>query len=210
MSPEAPLPPPESVELLRRAQGGEPAALDRLLERYYPRVLGMVRSRLGAELRRSTESADVVQEAFGQAVAAFDRFEMRDDEAFVRWMAALVENRLRDLAKYHGRAKRSAAREVHLESMLGGAGESQGFDPADSRAAAPSELVSQREQQQRVNAALARLAPELREVVELRTAGVEWHEVARRMGLNGIPAARSLHARAMLALMKTCDDGAGG
>jgi RNA polymerase sigma-70 factor (ECF subfamily) len=199
----------DSVELVRAAQRGEKDALGRLMERYYPRVLGIVRARLGDELRRNTESIDVAQEAFGQAVRAFEHFELRDDDAFVRWMAQLVENRLRDLAKYQGRAKRGAGREVHLESLLAAGGSlSHAFDPADS-AVTPASEVAKNEEQQRALAALAKLPAEQREVLRLRAAGVEWNHVAERLGLASVGAARGLHARAALALMRACE-GPGG
>jgi RNA polymerase sigma factor (sigma-70 family) len=194
----------DSVELVRAAQGGDRAALGALMERYYPRVLGIVRARLGDELRRNTESIDVAQEAFGQAVRAFERFELRDEESFVKWMAQLVENRVRDLAKYQGRAKRDAGREVHLESLLAAASASRAFDPADS-GATPAEQVAKVEEQALAMAALAALPEDQREVLRLRAAGVEWTQVAEKLKLGSVGAARGLHARAALALMRACE-----
>jgi len=199
----------DSVELVRAAQHGDKAALGALMERYYPRVLGIVRARLGDELRRNTESIDIAQEAFGQAVRAFERFELRDEDGFVKWMAQLVENRLRDLAKYQGRAKRDAGREVHLESLLAGVSASGAFDPADS-GATPAEQVARAEEEARALAALAALPEEQREVLKLRAAGVEWTDVAARLGLGSVGAARGLHAKAALALMRACEGGARG
>lgn len=199
----------DSVELVRAAQGGDRAALGALMERYYPRVLGIVRARLGDELRRNTESLDVAQEAFGQAVRAFERFELRDEDGFVKWMAQLVENRVRDLAKYQGRAKRDAGREVHLESLLAAASTSRAFDPADS-GATPAELVARAEEQARALAALAALPEGQREVLRLRAAGVEWTQIAQKLGLGSVGAARGLHARAALALMRACEGKGGG
>jgi RNA polymerase sigma-70 factor (ECF subfamily) len=195
----------ESVELVRRAQRGDGAAFAELLERYYPRVQALVRARMGSELRHFVESADVVQETMGQVLRSFERFDMRDEDALVKWLSQLVENRLRDLAKHHGREKRGSGRERHLESVLHrGPGAPGAPEPAASDEG-PLEGAERGEETERLERALAALSPEHRRAIEARGAGVEWAELARELGLNSIGAARNLHARAMLALVQSME-----
>lgn len=196
----------ESVELVRRAQRGERSAFERLLDRYYPRVLEVVRHKLGPELRSYTESTDVVQETMGQVLLSFDRFEMRDEEALVRWISGLVENRLRDMAKFHRRAQRDRKREVPLagpSSTLAGAPE-----PAQS-AVSPLEALARREQSDKVRSVLEGLPEEQREILQRRNNGETWEAVAEGMGLGKISAARTLHAKATMALMRGVADDTG-
>ncbi len=82
----------ESIELVRRAQGGELEALDRLFERYYQRVHAIVRIRLGDELRRNLESGDVLHEALIEAIRSFHQFDARDEASLIHWLAKIVEN----------------------------------------------------------------------------------------------------------------------
>lgn len=191
-----------SVELVRRAQHGDGAAFSELLERYYPRVLALVRARMGSELRHFAESADVVQETMGQVVRSFERFDMRDEDALVRWLSQLVENRLRDLSKHHGREKRGSGRERHLESVLHAG-------PAIPEPAAevegPLEGAARAEEAERLESALLLLAPDERRAIEARNAGVEWTRLTDELGLHSVGAARNLHARAMLALMRAME-----
>lgn len=200
----------ESVDLVRRAQGGDREAFGQLLDRYYERVLRIVRARLGPQLRQYTESADVVQETMGQVVRAFERFDMQDEESFVRWLSRLVENRIRDLAKFHGAGKRDRGREQLLEEAALGAGAAEG--PGDG-GETPSVVVARGEMQERVAAGLARLEERERALIERRNEGRKWADIAAELGFPSEGAARMAHSRAMMALMRAvsrCDPRADG
>ncbi|WP_419192098.1 RNA polymerase sigma factor [Engelhardtia mirabilis] len=211
-STDAPEPRPEaaldeSLNLVRGAQAGDSAALDALFARFYPRVLAIVRRRMGQGLRRHHESLDVAQEAMAEAIRGFDRFELRDETAFTAWLAGIVENRLRDLAKYHRRAKRDAGREVRASSLDPDAIAPP--EPGDrSTEATPSELVAEHEQHGRARAALERLPHRQRRAIELRLEGRSWAEVARLLDFPSEGAARMFHSRAMVTLAR--ESGAGG
>ena len=192
----------ESIELVRRAQAGEGEAFAALIERYYGRVLAVVRRRLGPELRRELESGDVVQEAMVEVIRTFDRFDMRDERALVRWLAGLVENRIRDFAKFYGAERRERRREVAppREADSGERGGGPLLPPDQGRS--PLEEVARREQRERMQAALATLNPRYRAVIEARREGARWSEVARRLELSSDGAARILHSLALVTLMK--------
>lgn len=192
--PEDP-PPAGTLELLREAQAGSASALAALLERHQARIRALVRQRLGQELRRELDSGDLVQEALVEVVQAFPRFELRDERSFVRWLAALVENRLRELARFHGREKRDLRRRVALPSEDGSVA-----GPADP-GPSPSQEARGAETEERLAVALAELPPHWRAVLELRRAGLEFEAMAERLELKSAGAARMLHARARVALL---------
>ncbi|MEM7307350.1 MAG: sigma-70 family RNA polymerase sigma factor [Planctomycetota bacterium] len=204
------MPAPEphaTIELVKRAQAGDTGALDDILRRYYPHVLRIVRARLGAGLRRVAESGDVVQEAMGEVVVGLDDFRVRDDDAFIKWIASLVENRIRDLAKFHAREKRDLARVIPLAPPPGDS--APGIDPARSTLR-PDERAAENELADRVRAAIAGLQEHQQEVIALRSRGLPWPEIAERLGLPSSGAARMLHARARVELMKRVGGGSGG
>jgi RNA polymerase sigma-70 factor, ECF subfamily len=194
------LPEPPLIELLRRAQTGDGAARDQLFERVYERVLAIVRGRLGAGLRRFHESQDVVQEALLQAVRSLGQAQLADEAALLSWLASVVENRLRDLAKFHGAQRREAERERRETSI-----DPDGVGLWEARAGAapgagPASLAAESEQQERLRAALQQLEPKRAQAIEYRSQGLSWAEVAERLGLPSEGAARMLHARALVDL----------
>ncbi|MEZ5979947.1 MAG: sigma-70 family RNA polymerase sigma factor [Planctomycetota bacterium] len=191
-----------TLELVQRAQKGDESALSDLLARYQERVRALVRRRMGRGLRAELESGDMVQEAMVEVLEGFSRFEMRDETAFVRWLSTLVENRLREVARFHGAAKRDRAREVHVDQARGSDDRPRAAELVDAHAATPSEDVSRRELGELVHEALAKLDERHRRVLVLRQTGAEWESVAHDMGLGSAGAARMLHARARVALMK--------
>ena len=185
-----------TMDLVRRAHGGDGAALDRIIDRYYERVRRIVRLRLGSALRKRVDSSDILQEVFLEAVKRFDRFEMRDDGSLIHWMACMVESRIRDAADYFGAAKRDAGREVPL------AGDSTQLDrDLTAGGLLPAESAQRQEQIARLEAAIERLSPPDRELILLRDyAGLSWERIAELTGRPTPDAARMAHAEAVKRL----------
>lgn len=189
-----------TVELVRLAQRGSERALGELVERYLPRVRTVVRARLGHGLRRELESGDVVQETLIEVLVNLDRFEQRDEGSFVRWIAAIVENRLRQDARFFRAQRRDRARELALDSGPEG-GRRARFEPA-VEGEGPASSAERREQLERLRAARAGLSERHRAVLEQREAGASWDAVAAALALASPDAARMLHARAKAALVR--------
>ncbi|MEO0651058.1 MAG: sigma-70 family RNA polymerase sigma factor [Planctomycetota bacterium] len=195
--PEPPTDPPATLDLVHRAQAGDAAALEGVVARTYPRVLEIVRQRLGPGLRRYAESGDVVQEAMGELARGIEDFEPRDEAALVRWMARVVENRLRMLARHHARGKRDG--NVVSLARLGGPAAASEFEPAKSTLS-PLDKAARSEELERLRAAIEGLEPKHRAVIEARREGATWDAVAQAIDLPSAGAARMLHVRAMAAL----------
>lgn len=183
-----------SIDLIRRFQAGDPAALERLFERYYRRVREIARVRAGPRVRRLVELDDLVQEAFLSSLSAFERFDVNEEGRLVDWFARVVERRILAVLERQGAAKRDRAGERSLD---------------DSRAPiAPSELpctestrvpsrVARDELSELVVECLHEMPERRREVILLRDFGEgAWSYVADRLDCKSADAARQLYLRA--------------
>ncbi len=197
------------LELLDRSRAGDVHAREQLFEACYPRVLQIVRSRLGGGLRRFHESGDVVQEALLLATRDLDRVEVQDEDALFGWLARVVENRLRDLAKFHGATKREAGRERREASLAGDEEPNFLVEHGGTSEATPSAVVAGNEELESLTAALSTLDDKRRRVIELRYSQIPWADVARELDLPSAGAARMLHARALIDLGRALGGHAG-
>ncbi len=192
-----------SLDLVLRAQGGDRASLDRLIERYRERVLKIVRLRLGTKLREQVDSEDILQETFITAVRKLESFEMREEASLIHWLARLAERQIIAAADFHGARKRDHGRNVSLSGSVRGdaASGTQVFFATDTTQ--PLARLARAEEGRIVEDCLARLAEEYRELILLRNyAGASWETVAEETGRPSPAAARMMHARAMVELGK--------
>ncbi len=190
-----------SLDLVRRAQGGENSALSELFARYYDRVHRIVRLRLGRGLRGHLESVDILQETFAAAVFAFDRFEMRQESSLLRWLARIAENQIRAAADYHFAQKRNRQGDVALQLARAALDSGEVVcDPSDD-GPQPLEGLVHDEDLEIVESCLAKLRPHYRDVILMRDyVGGRWEDVRRWLDANSVEAVRMLHARAVTEL----------
>jgi RNA polymerase sigma-70 factor (ECF subfamily) len=175
-----------------RDLGGERSALETLLERHLPLLHGYVRTRLHGSARVRESSADVVQSVCRRVLAARESFEFRGDEGFRAWLLTTAMNRLRARGRYERQQRRDPAREVRA------------LDHEPVTAAAflltPSQDAIGRETEAAIDASLAALSEDHREVLTLaRLVGLPHRAIAEVMGRSE-EATRQLLARATLAL----------
>lgn len=181
------------AELLLRAKGGEPGALNELHTRYEKRVLGVVRRRLSPALRCRFDSTDVVQSVFEDVIRDLPRFEDRGEEAFRHWLYMKAENKVRDAWRKRLRPD-GGLREERLDSKDDGR-------PAASRG--PATQAGEGDDVARLRDVLATLDPPQREVIELRDIqGLSFAAIAERLDLPGADAARMRYTRALLVLRR--------
>jgi RNA polymerase sigma-70 factor (ECF subfamily) len=187
--------------LVALAQGGDESALNRLCSVYGPRVLWIIRLRMGAELRSKLESIDVVQDVLVSALKDLGDFTYKTEGDFLRWLSRLAENRLRGyLQRFHAN-KRDIRKEVRLD----------GYRPTaeDSVVAAldavvtttPSAIMSKREDLDKLAKAIEALKPEYRQVIVLtKIDGLSYREIGDRLGKSS-EAVRKLVSRALEELI---------
>lgn len=194
----------QSLELVLRAQQGDTDALNRLFERYYDRVRRIVRLRLGSRLRERVESGDILQDTFIAAVRSLDSFEMREEASLIQWLSRLAERQIIAAADYHGAKKRDSRKEAPIAGAdESGATATVRFEFTDGKSAQPLDLLANSEERARVEARLAELPEDYRELILLRNyAGASWEAIAEETGRPSAAAARMMHARALIELGK--------
>jgi RNA polymerase sigma-70 factor (ECF subfamily) len=181
----------DDTALLLEARGGSTEALDRLFERTAPRLLALIRVRMGRSLRAQLESRDILQASLLKAFEGVDTLEAGSSSSFMAWLARIAQNEISDRADYHRRQKRDAARAVPLDEV--------GKALAARVRSGASRLILD-EQVMRVEQALEELDPDHREVIVLRKyEELSFKEVGERMGRSP-DACRMLLARALTAL----------
>ncbi len=193
----------DTVHLLARFREGERAALNELYERYYDRILAVVRLRLGPKLRAKVEAQDVVQDVFMTGLQGLGNFVYRDEGDFFHWLCTLVENRIRDQADYFSAQKRNMDREVPLapprpsfESLYGPLREIV-------TTTSPATRAARAESTQRLEAAIDALPALQREaLIMVRYEGLTLAKAGTHLDRSA-DAVRMLVARAIVALGKT-------
>lgn len=188
--------------LFDQAVAGDRAAADRLFARAADRLLLFVRLRLGPALRARLDEHDVLQEVFVHAQRDLGRFDAAGssdpERAFVHWLCALAENRLRDLAAFHRRQRRDPAREQRDVTAVLRELQRQGHGPATS--------MVRREERDRLAIGIDGLDDGDREVLLLRFfEGLTVDAIADRTGRSASAVRRSL-GRATLQLGRKLGD----
>jgi RNA polymerase sigma-70 factor (ECF subfamily) len=155
---------------------------------------------MGEELRVKLESMDLVQDVFVSALKDLRGFTYKSAGDFVRWLARITENRLRDnLDRLHA-GKRDIRREIRLNTWGPTLEDSfaTAMEPID--ATTPSAIISKREDFDKLAKAIDALKPEYRQVIVLaKIEGLAYTEIGSKLGKSP-DAVRMMFSRAMAAL----------
>src|SRR3954469_8399848 len=107
--------PDESAELLRRAAGGDPHAVQQLFSRYRDRLKRMVHLRLSRRLQGRVDDSDVVQEAYLEIARKLPEYARGPGLPLFLWLRHLTGLKLAEVHRRHlGTQLRDADREVSL------------------------------------------------------------------------------------------------
>jgi RNA polymerase sigma-70 factor (ECF subfamily) len=195
-------PPPglaESLDLVRRGQQGDRAALDELVARYQDRVRRIVGIRMGQQFRGLLDSLDLTQETWMAALRGLSGFEPRGHGSIIRWLARIAENQVLDARDRVQAARRDRRREQPAAEAA--ASEDTGVLLPAAADPSPSEVASQRELRATYDACVAALDPVHRDVILLRDYSLlDWPEVREQLGRPTVPATQELYRRAQLKL----------
>src|SRR5690349_6787779 len=179
-----------SLELVRRARGGDRDAENAICARYRPRLERWARGQLPRGARPALETGDVVQEVLIRAVRHFSSFDPQHEHSFGAYLRTILKNRLLDLA-------RQGQRRPPPTSL-----DSAETDRTVSPEPSPLDLAADAEQRLRFEAGVQRLAPRDQELVFLRVElGCSYDEMAAMIG-GTANAIRVATRRAMLRLAK--------
>ena len=190
----------KTQHLVTLAKDGDESALNQLWKVYGARVHWIMRLRMGRELRSKLDSMDLAQDALVSALEGLGEFTYKNEGDFLRWLATIAENRLRDnLDKLHA-DKRDIRKEVRLDDY--GPTTAGGFvrTPGPIDATTPSVIMSRKEELDKLEKAIDQLKPEYREVIVLtKIEGLSYKEISERLGKSN-EAIRKLVSRAIVAL----------
>jgi len=180
-----PLSPETTVELLELAKGGDPQALDRLLERCVPALRRWAHGRLPPTARSLNDTADIVQDTVMSAMRHLEVFESRHQGALQAYLRRAVMNRIRDVIRHHKRRPEVSGLSEELQD----------------EATSPLEAAIGAENLERYESALERLKPPDREAIIGRLEMLySYEELATVLNRPSAAAARMAVTRAMKRL----------
>ncbi len=188
-APDAPQP-ETSIDLLRRARGGDSDALDRLWRIHRPRLQRWARGRLPGWARNLVDTDDIVQDTLLHTVQRLDGFEPRHSGAFQAYLRQALNNRIRDEIRKVGR--RPAGEELRDEHV--------------DQGASPLELAIGEDAMRRYERALERLDGDEQSLIVARIElGLSFVEVAQATDRPTADAARMAVGRALVRLATEMD-----
>jgi len=190
----------KTQELVTLAKGGDEPALEQLCSVYGERVRRIIRLRMGAEIRPRLDSMDLVQDALVSVLGGLKDFTYKNEGDFLRWLARIAQNQLRDNMDKIYTDKRDIRKEVRFENV--GSTTDGGFtgNPGPIAATTPSVIMSKKEDLDKLEKAIDQLKPNYRDVIVLiKIDGLSYKEVADKLG-KSIDSVAHLLSRAMLAL----------
>jgi RNA polymerase sigma-70 factor (ECF subfamily) len=161
---------PDDESLVRRAAGGEEAALAELFGRYRKRLRQMVRLRLDRRLQGRVDPSDVLQEAYLDVAAQLPHYLGKPEMPLFLWLRLVAGQRLMRIHRQHlGAAMRDAGREVSLyRGALPQASSVSLAAQLLGRFTTASQAIVRAEVQLQLQAALNGMDPIDREIIALR------------------------------------------
>jgi RNA polymerase sigma-70 factor (ECF subfamily) len=193
---------PTTLQLLEQARGGDPQAVNQLLQRHREALRRLVELRMDPALQRRVDASDVVQDVMVEAHRRLLEYFNNPALPFHLWLRHIAKDRLIDAHRRHRVARRrSLDREQPL--VMPGRGEdsthelaSQVHDPDLTPAAA----ATFQETLRRYQAAMQELDEDDQEIIVMRIfEKLSNQEVAQALSLTG-PAASMRFMRAMRRL----------
>lgn len=181
----------DDIQCVQAALAGDKDAYGDLVERYQQRLFNTVFRVVGVH----EDALDVVQDAFFQAYAKLGAF--RGDAQFYTWLYRIAMN----LALSHCRRRRPTSSVDDFKSRLG-------EEPTDDGAGPENQAVAQ-ENVEQIQAALARLGTEHRQILVLREIeGCSYEAIAEILSLPvGTVRSRLFRARSQLKEQLTSGQG---
>jgi RNA polymerase sigma-70 factor, ECF subfamily len=189
-----------AAELVKRASGGDPHAVDALLQRHLPGLRTYVRRNIGPALLAKESSSDVVQSVCREVLADVGRFEYQGEAAFRAWLHQAALRKIIDRHRYYRAEKRDGAREVAPESAS--TLTSDELAVLATSIHTPSRDAMMNEEIERLERGFAKLAEADQRVIKLvYVEGLTHSQVAERLGCSEVNS-RKMLSRALARLSK--------
>jgi RNA polymerase sigma factor (sigma-70 family) len=161
----------EDQKLIAAYRQGDEAAANELLEKYYVRLLELIRRQLGWKLRDLEGSTDVAQSVFRSFFSQVreNRVQIAPDNSLWPLLVTIALNKVRNLGKYWQREKRDPDRQVRLDGQ---------DDPLES-GPSPQDVAAVKELVDRL---LEPFSPRRRRIIELILEGQGVGQIAQQVG----------------------------
>jgi RNA polymerase sigma-70 factor (ECF subfamily) len=169
--------------LIESATGGDPLAIDALLERHLPGLLTYVRLHLGTELAQREPPTDLVQSVCREVLENAGGFDYRGEGAFRNWLYKLALTKICDRQRYWHAKMRDRRREEGSASFT-----------LRARDDSPSAVAIRGEDLEQLAAVFDRLPEDYRQVVSMAyVVGLSRREMAIEMGRSEAAVRKLLH-----------------
>lgn len=170
----------ETMRLLEVAKAGDRESRDAVFERYRPRLLRVIRMRMGHDLERLASPEDVLQETMVTWLMRFDSFAPEHRGGLFAWLDLIARGKIKDLrnkARVRGHQRPVGAAGKTEDAGATGSVELPGKGPGPVTANLALEL------KQRFDDAVATLSERERDLVVLRIyLQLEWPDIVAQMG----------------------------
>ena len=169
------------------------------VNRFRPWLLLLARTRVDGVLRGKVDPSDVVQQTLLLATRDAEQFRGDSDAELAGWLRGILGHVLAHELRAVSTAKRDAALEVSMESLLE-ASARRLDDLLTATQTSPSQAAMFDEERLRLASALEQLPAYYRDVLVLRhVEGLPFHDIAQQMNRN-LGAVRMLWVRALARL----------
>jgi RNA polymerase sigma-70 factor (ECF subfamily) len=195
-------------DLVRRAAGGDDAAMGDLMQTHRERLKQMVRLRMDPRLAARVDPSDVIQETLTQAAQSLPQYLEDQPIPFYPWLRRIAWQQLVHLHEQHLDAeKRTVRREQHHVWSVFDQSSIQLANAIAGGFSSPSAAASKKEIRQRVQAALQELAETDREVLlERYVEQLSIKEIAAVL-VTTEAAIYKRHARALEKVQASLEEG---
>ncbi len=166
-------------------KAGDPAAAQRLWERYFPRLVGLARKKLHGMPRRAADEEDVALSAFNSFCQAAERGQfpkLRDRDSLWPLLVVITARKAHNLRRYEGRQKRGGGMAQTQAAPDRGAGEELVFtlEQIIDREPTPEFALQVAEEYERLLASLR--DPVLQSIAVWKMEGCTNPEIAAKLG----------------------------
>ena len=169
--------------------------LHELVERHRPTLLTYVSFRLDPALRRREAVSDIVQSALREVLANPGNFSYQGEPAFRAFLHRVIEHKIANKKRHWEALKRSGASVETPEQLDDLPPRSRAAEPAT-----PSELVCDREEAERLHAAIDALDEDDRRLLTMRRfLDLPVEQIAAEVGLS--PSTVRHHLGRIMALL---------
>ena len=186
--------------LIERVRQHDEEALVEFIEVRRPQLLAFIERNLSDGLRRKVEPQDILQELTLSALNGFEEMDLTERDPF-SWLCQLGERRIIDAhRRFIGAKKRSAEREVALDTGGSGDRSSGLIHLLVASMTTPSQAFSRDQREFKLLQVLDELPEESRDALKMKyVEGLPSKEIADRLGKSDV-AIRVLLSRTLSKL----------